>query len=333
MTAFLLSLKKINMQNSVSPDIDIDAGMDKEQNSLATLLRTLKLLVLLSHTTGRNINQLREHLSEKKEISVRSIQRYISTLKKAGFEIIKSDSGYYKLNSQKSTAELKRILKTREEEPFHFFKNLFDAGSDEDISKQLVKTFDSINDFERFARAINRKEDTKNILDLLEAIKNERQVILKNYHSANGKTIRDRKVEPLAFTSLYSSLWAFDTSDKKNKLFRISRFSKVAKTDSLFEFKSKHKIGDTDVFRMGGIKATHIQLKLSLRAFNLLLEEFPAAENYLEKLSTGEYLLDTKVYGLEGVGRFVMGLPGEVKIISPARLIDYVRVKVKEFFK
>jgi hypothetical protein len=59
------------MKNNFSPEEELDEGRDKEQNSLATLLRTLKLLVLLSHTTGKTINQLREHLSEKKEISLR----------------------------------------------------------------------------------------------------------------------------------------------------------------------------------------------------------------------------------------------------------------------
>ncbi|PSR02132.1 MAG: hypothetical protein BRD50_07625 [Bacteroidetes bacterium SW_11_45_7] len=68
---------------------------------------------------------------------------------------------------------------------------------------------------------------------------------------------------------------------------------------------------------MNGEPVAEVHLKLSPRAANLLKEEFPAAT----AIWRGE------VKGFEGVGRFVLGFPGEVEALAPQRLIDYLHEK------
>ena len=69
---------------------------------------------------------------------------------------------------------------------------------------------------------------------------------------------------------------------------------------------------------MRNFEQTPVKLELSLMAKDLLIEEFPLAEKDIRK-EDDKWILETMVSGMEGVGRFVLGLSHEVKIIdSPA---------------
>ena len=39
----------------------------------------------------------------------------------------------------------------------------------------------------------------------------------------------------------------------------------------------------------------------------------------------GKWILDTKVSGMEGVGRFVIGLAGDIKVIDSPELNEYIQ--------
>jgi len=311
--------------------------MDEEPGGLkrtsqATLIRTLEILLLLNHTFGKTVDELYQYFLEtegpKSAPSKRSIYRYILSLEAAGF-VIDKNNGHFKVSKGNSKLDISNLLHFSKEESFILGKAINGIDSENEFKHKLAQKLYSLYDFDRVARSITKKEDTENILNLISAIKNNNPVILKNYRSANSKTIRDRKVEPIDFTYHYNSLWAFDTEDKKNKLFSTSRYSGVEIIDAGFKYGSLHKKGETDIFRIAGFKPEGIQLKLSLRAYNLLMEEYPLAEKFLEKLSDGEYLLTCKVFSFDGVGRFIMGLPGDVKIISPSKLQDFVEEKIK----
>ena len=73
-----------------------------------------------------------------------------------------------------------------------------------------------------------------------------------------------------------------------------------------------------------------IQLKLSMLAYNLLLEEFPLAEKYIEVLDKNNYLLTTEVGNFIGVGRFVLGLADEIEVVYPKEFKDYLNEKMKK---
>jgi hypothetical protein len=62
------------------------------------------------------------------------------------------------------------------------------------------------------------------------------------------------------------------------------------------------------------------------------LEEFPLAEKDL-KLIDNRWVLDTMVSGMEGVGRFVIGLASEVKIIDSPELTKYIKLYVENYLK
>ena len=89
-----------------------------------------------------------------------------------------------------------------------------------------------------------------------------------------------------------------------------------------------HQEGFTDAFRMSSTERYHVKLGLMLRSKNLLLEEYPLAEQGLS-LVDGRWYYEGEVASLAGVGRFVLGLAAEVEIIDSAELFDYISAYIK----
>ena len=67
-----------------------------------------------------------------------------------------------------------------------------------------------------------------------------------------------------------------------------------------------------------------VVLELNTRAKGLLVEEYPLAEKDLHR-EDGKWVLRTTVQALEGVGRFVIGLAADVKVVEGKKLVEYVR--------
>ena len=74
-----------------------------------------------------------------------------------------------------------------------------------------------------------------------------------------------------------------------------------------------------------------VNLELSLVAYNLVMEEYPLSEKYLRKITDNLYRLECEVGNFLGVGRFILGLPGEVRIIEPKVLKDYVQERMNSY--
>ena len=87
----------------------------------------------------------------------------------------------------------------------------------------------------------------------------------------------------------------------------------------------RHAEGFIDVFRMHGEHRIRVRLELGMLACNLLCEEYPLAERDIRPLRRGRWLLDTEVAGMAGVGRFVVGLLDDIRIVDSPELTDYLR--------
>ena len=75
-----------------------------------------------------------------------------------------------------------------------------------------------------------------------------------------------------------------------------------------------------------------MKLQLSLRAKNVLVEEYPEAEKDLIPTDNDDiWMLDTQVYRMEGIGRFYMGMAGEIQIIEAEGLKEYARKYCKDY--
>lgn len=289
----------------------------------AKFQKMLEVLLMLDCQYGRSISEL----SERFEVSQRTIYRYFDTFKHVGF-VLENRDGYFKINKEESTArDISDLLHFSDEESFILSKAIHSIDSENEQKDKLVKKLYSLYDYDRVIHAITRKEETENIYTLIQAIKKQKQVVLKDYKSNNSNEIKDRLVEPIDFTDNYIGIWCYDPADGQNKIFKTSRMEQVLLLKTSWKFKSKHKKGKTDIFRMHGFESIPIELELTLTAYNFLIEEYPLSELFLTEKENHTYLLKTKVCSFLGVGRFVMGLPGEVKILSPQSLRKYVLEK------
>jgi hypothetical protein len=87
-----------------------------------------------------------------------------------------------------------------------------------------------------------------------------------------------------------------------------------------------------DIFRMTGETPISVKLQISLRAKNVLVEEYPEAEKDLIPTDNDDiWMLDTQVYRMEGIGRFYMGMAGEIQIIEAEGLKEYARKYCKDY--
>ena len=83
-----------------------------------------------------------------------------------------------------------------------------------------------------------------------------------------------------------------------------------------------------DVFRISAETQIDVRIRLSLRAYNLLIEEYPLSEQYITEVDGFFWLFDAPVCGFEGIGRFCLGLCDEVEIIKPKQLKHYMKAKI-----
>jgi predicted DNA-binding transcriptional regulator YafY len=293
----------------------------------AKFQKILEVLLLMDCKYGRTITEL----SERFEISQRTVYRYLDTFKQVGF-VIENTNGYFKIDKENTTVqEISHLLHFSEEEAFILSKAIHSIEDTDEFKSKLVKKLYSLYDFDRVIHAISKKEESENIYTLLQAIKQQKQVVLQSYKSGNSKNIRDRIVEPIDFTINYTGVWCYDTEDGVNKVFKASRIKHVQLLESFYNYKPKHKKGIIDIFRMQSFEPSAIILELSLVAYNLIIEEYPLSEKYISKVTDNLYRLECEVGNLMGVGRFVLGLPGEIKIIKSEALKLYVQERHQLF--
>ena len=271
-----------------------------DQSKLERLLRLMKLLTA---NTTYNIDQLAERL----QMSRRTVYRYIDTFREAGFVIKKSGNCIRLDKESPHFRDISQLVHFTEEEAV-ILKSAIENIDDTNMLKQnLKRKLYSVYDNKTLADTVVRGKNSPNIRTLIEAIDEHRQVILHGYQSAHGGEVRDRRVEPFAF-----------------KLFKTSRIGSAELTEAPWEHEPEHCEGFIDAFRMHGGARRRVRLELGLLAYNLLCEEYPLAERDVRPLGRGRWLLDTEVAGFAGVGRFVVGLLDDIRIVDSPELTTYI---------
>jgi proteasome accessory factor C len=268
-----------------------------------------------------------QQLAERFDTSARTVYRYIHLLEEVDFLIEKDfQNRYFIITSEDDpTQTLFSIEETK------LIKKLIQSGTDDNpLKNSLLKKLALNSELDSVPRLFVKARLSKLVDELALAIKNKRQVVLKNYHSANSNEIRDRLVEPIHFGDNYHSVMALDTQDKVRKQFKLDRIGEVMQLDKSYQFADLHETTTTDIFGFTGDGSIWITLKLSMRAYLLMREEFPLSLSYLTK-EEDHYIFHGPVANLEGVGRFVMGLIDEVTIQTPDGLKAFVTKKMRDY--
>lgn len=288
----------------------------------------LRLMKMMTANTSYSVDDMAARL----DMSRRTIYRYIDTFREAGF-VIKKSGNHIRLDKESPHfKDISQLVHFTEEEAV-ILKRAIESIDDTNMLKQnLKRKLYSVYDNKILADTIVQGSAAASVHTLIEAIENRRQVTLHDYRSAHGSAVRDRRVEPFAFTTNYVQTWCYDTESNSCKLFKLSRIGSVELLDEEWQHAQEHKRGFIDIFRMnGGDERYHIKLSLGLLARNLLVEEYPLAESYLTE-ADGRWILDTEVANYTGVTRFVVGLLDDIRIIDSPDLEAHIARYVEYFW-
>ena len=166
------------------------------------------------------------------------------------------------------------------------------------------------------------------IEELQKAIKEKRHVLLLRNKSTSTPDVRDREVEPEVLTEDLTRLSAMGADSGEPRTYNFDRMQgvKMLTTDC------RHPPSDRrpDIFGIAATDWQPVELLLTERTCQLLVREYPAVLPYC--LPAGEELawphrFRGQVRGLEGIGRFVMGLSTEVRVVGPKVFRTFVQEK------
>ena len=289
-----------------------------DQTKITKLLRLMKLL------TG-NVSRTIDQLATEMGITSRTVYRYIDTIREAGFVVNKLYGNVYAMGKVgRGLSGFNKLIYFTEEEAYIVAKMINGIDNNNVLKRDLQRKLASIYDSTSIANFIDNTATAANVEALADAIKRRKQVVLKHYESAHSDEAKDRRVEPIEFTTNMIDIWAYDVENADNRMFKVARIQEVEVTDDDWAFKSMHKVQRPDLFRMTGSLNEIISLQLDTRAKSLLLEEFPLAEKELRR-ENGKWILTTRINSLEGVTRFILGLAADIKILEGENLRDYIR--------
>ncbi len=288
--------------------------------------RLLRLMKLLTANNSYSVDELAARLSTSR----RTIYRYIDTFREAGF-VIKKRGEYIRLDKESPHfKDISQLVHFTEEEAIILRRAIENIDDTNLLKHNLKSKLYSVYDSGTLADTVVKGKNSSNVHALIEAIESHEAVVLHEYQSAHGGVVRDRYVEPFAFTTNYVQVWCYDLEDGVNKLFKLSRIGAVEPSGEQWQAKDLHREGFIDIFRVHSDNPQPIKLILGILAYNLLIEEYPLAERDITPLGEDRYLLTTMVSTYRGVGRFVVGLLDDVEVVESPEFVEYLKKYLKK---
>jgi len=283
--------------------------------------RILRLIRLL-RDRKRTVSQLAQLL----ETNTRNIYRDIEALEGVGYLIHRHDKHQYCLEENPAatraqfTIEETRLIREHLSalSVVHPLKTSIERKLY--LSSELIPLADELADKHR-GTLISR-------INL--ALTAGQQIRLVKYHSNNSTTIEDRLVEPISLTDDYAILTAFELASQKQKTFKLTRMDDVEVLTTATTHVTDSE--ELDFFGFSGPAPLPVVVRLSFLAHRLLHEEFSASRAYLSlKYKDEPYSWEFRYFvrDFRGIGRFLLGLPGEVEVVESEALRRFLGERVK----
>ncbi len=288
----------------------------------AKLLRVLQLIRLLRGTRGRSLDQLAQAL----DCSTRTVRRYLNLLTEVGYlvdERIDRRGHFFLFEGEPEQAPFFTV-----EESALLEQALAGLAEGHPLGISLRQKLRRTTELIPLADELVDLQRGRMVQQLSEAVRLRRQVRLVRYQSADSGTVRDRVVEPVALTEGFEQLNAVEVSSGQLRTYKIRRMEDVQVLDQ----PCGHPVTEEhlDLFGMSGPAWLPVELRLTERAYRLLVEENAGARQYTSPdLAGGEpgYVFRGEVRSYLGIGRFVLGLPTEVRAVEPEAFRVFLREK------
>jgi predicted DNA-binding transcriptional regulator YafY len=196
--------------------------------------------------------------------------------------------------------------------------------------ERLRRKLDRLYDLQILDNEEMQEQLAHNVSTLYEAIKRQVAVKLINYSSPHSNTTGDRIVEPFSLMNGNREVRCYELSSGINKTFKLSRMEDVELLDITWEHQDKHLKMFTDIFMFSGEKLWTVKLTMGRLAASVLVEEYPKAKKYIEKLDDTRWRLELPVCSFIGIGRFVMGLFEDIEVEECIEFKEFLKDKINK---
>jgi proteasome accessory factor C len=281
------------------------------------LYRVFRLIQLLSQRPYRTVKQLAMIL----ECGQKTAYRYIELLESVGYLIDKDEGNRYFLQMEALKGP-EGLIDT--EEAIFLQEMLWQMPASDPLRDKILHKLNKQFTLRPIVQSLVKLQAYEHIHTIGKAIEMGRRVRLHNYHSAEGE-LSTKHMEPVEFQQGYTYLWAYDLDKQDYRQLKIERIGYVEFLEEKIE--GKHDSRLPDLFGWTGKEWLPVKLRLSSRAHQLLVEEYPDARPFI-RTSKGKAYFDGMVRDWRGIGRFILGLPGEVEVVEPEGLKGYLRERV-----
>lgn len=288
------------------------------------IYRFFKLILFLSSSYPKTKDECISYLG----IQSSTFYNYRNVLLNAGFDVKQKEGRYWIDHPYQDYQILRNVLHFSEEECYLLSRCIDMLDESLTCSRNLKFKLISFLNQDKAIEAYINKEKSAKVLALQKACKEKRKILLLNYASGNSQSIKNRMVEPFEFKDDFNLVWAFDVSIKQNRQFKICRIEDIEESPLPWEFERLHQSKPVDIFRNTGDLNKRITCNLTLKARNLLVEEYPLSANYLSTIGKNRYLLDVSISKYEGPGRFAIGLAEDIVPIGDNGFLEYLKNKL-----
>ena len=284
----------------------------------------LQLMLLLIENHSYTI----QDICKRMDLSRRNLYYYLEFFRDAGF-IVEHVKPYYRISKDSPFfRKLDATVHFTEDEAIAMRQILEQTGDQSLQVNRLKQKLDKLYDLEILNDVQLREQLGRNVSTLYTAVKSKLTVVLKNYASPHSNTVKDRVVEPFLFMDGNREIRCYELESRMNKTFKLSRIGEVELLDLVWANEGKHKQMFTDVFMFSGEQQMTVTLRLRRLAMQILCEEYPQAERFVEPDGEDHWRVVMPVCSYIGIGRFVLGLFEHIDVLGDDGFKTYLKEKV-----
>jgi predicted DNA-binding transcriptional regulator YafY len=265
------------------------------------ILRVFKLINLLQGSIGKPVHRLAEFL----ETDERTIYRYFKLLEALGFVVVKEFSKY-KIQERPGYLTDADTYSNFSSEENHWLTSMIESQGKGNLLKDAVLQKLHLKSDVKLGTEYLFKANLGRFVDLLaQGMAIKTQVWLKDYYSLKSDTVSDRLVEPVGFTADYEHIHAFELESHSMKMFKVERMGEVVVTSEGWKHAAEHELPEQALFGFTGKGKFFIKLKLSKKAYQLMVEEHPNARPFIQIKNRNQYFFEGEIAHLPGIARFI----------------------------
>ncbi len=298
--------------------------MKSATNPDQALLERLLELINLLRPPGKTKRLLAQHF----KCSIRTISRYEKTLIGAKFIIEKDKRNCLRLVEPLANNPTVHLSN---EEVELIYELVQSAAPEHKLAGPLLSKLFFQTEHGYWVRHQFRSALPVVIKNLSEALRNNRQIRIRQYEAAITGQVRERILQPLDFTPNYNYLVAYEESEGLRVNLKIDRIQDVEILEAPCNVSPDVEV---DIFHMAANQERYeISLLLTHLARRLLIEQLPDATKFITATDDEKFpfRFQTTIFSFLPVGRFYLGLPGHVMVEQPADFKTYLHGRMKDF--